>query len=542
MRGCIPGATGFTLTATPAGRRTDAPAGKRRIPRFATVGQVADVEVRAGDWWWTGSVVGPDTSSYLHSLAVDGSTAVLLAGELYNQDELAGALGDQGLAEVGDAQLLLACLKRYGPHAFRLFNGRFAALATDGGALVAATDHCGGVPLYLTAVADGRVSVSTEAKALLAVADVGAGGHPVAGLRPVRGSDGVHQVPAGGAVVAEAAAGRPRTRLVHTWTPPLHRRHLPERQALREVRQALERAVHRRLRDGPGHTAVLSGGIDSSAVAALAASADGALHTVSMGTDLRDEFREARLVADHLARTRPGPSGPRHTEIRIGTAELLAELPWTVWASECTDPEVVEYLLPLAALYRRLPTSRPLRILTGYGADIPLGGMHREVDRPAALDDAVAHDMDTFDGLNEMSPVLSGAAGHWTTHPYWDRDLLESLVTLEAGLKRRHGRDKWVLREAVADLLPAETVRRPKLGVHEGSGTTSSFTLLLREHGVPDARIAAAKGEVVRRLYDAVVAGAAHPDEIDLAHETKTALPGQDTAGPLVPDPEGAKR
>ncbi|MDN3261187.1 asparagine synthase-related protein [Streptomyces sp. CSDS2] len=526
MPGHLPDATGFALTATPAGSAAEQPG----TACFATAGPTTAVTLRAGDWLWTGFLVSPAGSTPLPGVATDGPTTVLLAGELYNQDELVRAVGDPKLADAGDAWLLLACLRRYGPHAFRLVNGRFAALTADGGVLVAATDHCGGVPLYL-AVDAASVSVATEAKALPTMAD-GPHGQPVTGLRPLRGTGAVHQVPAGGGVVVEAAAGRPRTRLLRTWTPPLHRRHLPEEEALREVREALDRAVRSRLRTGPAPTAVLSGGIDSSAVAALTASACPGLRTVSMGTDLRDEFREARLVADHLARAHPGPAATGgHTEIRIDTADLLAELPWTIWASECTDPDVVEYLLPLAALYRRLPADRPLRILTGYGADIPLGGMHRDADRLAALDDAVAHDMETFDGLNEMSPVLSGAAGHWTTHPYWDRDLLERLLTLEAGLKRRHGRDKWVLREAVADLLPAETVGRPKLGVHEGSGTTSSFTLLLREHGVPDERIGAAKGAVVRRLYDRLVAGGAHPDEIDLGQETKAALHRPDAPG-----------
>lgn len=551
MGGHIPAATGFALVAAPSGT----PAGSPREVRFATAGTATPVSFTAGGWRWSGSLLGlgdgdggllpPGRSpapsgagapgrggtTGFDAFAGDGRAGVLIAGELYNRRELARAVGEAGLEDAGDAQVLLACFRRYGPHAFRLLNGRFAALAGDGDVLVAATDHCGGVPLYLTA-GEGRTVLATEAKVLLARGGVPAG-RPVPGLRRVRGGIGVYQVPAGSALVVERTAGVPRTRVLRTWAPPLHRRHLPEEEAVREVRTALERAVRARLPEGSEPTAVLSGGIDSSAVAALAAAAGGGLHTVSMGTELRDEFPEARLVADHLARPREGrgPGRPRHTEIRIGTAELLAELPWTVWAAETTDPDITEYLLPLAALYRRLPADRPLRILTGYGADIPLGGMHREADRLVALDDAVAHDMDTFDGLNEMSPVLSGAAGHWTTHPYWDRDLLELLVTLEAGLKRRHGRDKWVLREALADLLPAQTVRRPKLGVHEGSGTTSAFTVLLRDLGVPRERIADAKGAVVRRLYDAVVGRGVHPDEVDLTHETKAVLYGTATKG-----------
>ena len=142
--------------------------------------------------------------------------------------------------------------------------------------------------------------------------------------------------------------------------------------------------------------------------------------------------------------------------------------------------------------------------------------MHRESRLPA-LDTALAHDMATFDGLNEMTPVLSTLAGHWTTHPYWDRDVLDLLVPLEAGLKRRHGRDKWVLRAALADALPEETVLRPKLGVHEGSGTTSSFSGLLAEHGVAPEAVGKAKRQVVRDLFALTVAAGRHPSQVSTA-------------------------
>jgi (carboxyethyl)arginine beta-lactam-synthase len=291
-----------------------------------------------------------------------------------------------------------------------------------------------------------------------------------------------------------------------TWTPPLARRTVPEEEAVGTVRQALARAV--RARTGPDTPlVVLSGGIDSSTVAALAADRSaGPIDTVSMGTDQADEFPQARVVAEHL--------GSAHREVTVSTGDLLRRLPHTVWAAECLDPDIIEYLLPLTTLYLCLAgTGR--RILTGYGADIPLGGMHRE-DRLPELDTAISHDMATFDGLNEMTPTLSGISGHWSTHPYWDRDVLDVLVPLEAGLKRRYGQDKWVLRAAMGDLLPHETVVRPKLGVHEGSGTSSSFTRLLTGAGVPLGQMRPAKKLVVQELFDRVVVEGLHPDEVSL--------------------------
>ncbi|MGW7380981.1 asparagine synthase-related protein [Streptomyces sp. NPDC054794] len=488
MTHTLPAATGFLAAVHQDGSQVPRPV-------FATLGALADAREEHG-----GHTLH---TSLLHSGAPDGAraraggVAVVLAGELYNRAELWSLL-PPGTEPAGDAELVLALFDRYDLHAFRLLNGRFAALVHTGGRVLLATDHAGSVPLYASA-APGRVLAATEAKALRTAP----AGRPLPAARPVRRLPGVHQVPAG--TVLDLALGSGTGTAHRTWAPVLSRRILPESEAVETVRRSLEHAIRVRL-GAQAPLVVLSGGIDSSSVAALADRlTSGRVDTVSMGTDEADEFPQARIVAEHL--------GTAHREITVPTAELLRRLPHAVWAAESLDPDIIEYLLPLTALYLRLD-GPGRRILTGYGADIPLGGMHRE-DRLPALDTALAHDMETFDGLNEMSPVLSGVAGHWSTHPYWDRDVLDVLVCLEAGLKRRYGQDKWVLRAAMGDLLPAQTVIRPKLGVHEGSGTTSSFSRLLAGAGVSEGRVHQAKRLVVQELFDLVVVAGRHPDDVD---------------------------
>ena len=308
----------------------------------------------------------------------------------------------------------------------------------------------------------------------------------------MRGLPGVYQVPAG--TVMDIDLGSGTATALRTWSPPLARRIMDEGEAVDAVHAALDRAVSARVTPGATPLVVLSGGIDSSAVAAWpTAPPGGSTRCPWAPTSPTSSPRPARSPTTSAAGTGRSPS-------RRPTCS--SQLPYAVWASESEDPSIIEYLLPLVALYRALD-GPPRRVLTGYGADIPLAGMHRE-DRLPDLDTAVAHDMATYDGLNEMSPVLSAVCGHWSTHPYWDRDVLDLLVSLEAGLKRRHGRDKWVLRAAMADLLPERTVSRPKLGVHEGSGTTSSFSRLLLEARGPGAirrRRQAARGAAAVRPH-----------------------------------------
>ncbi|MFJ1594712.1 asparagine synthase-related protein [Kitasatospora albolonga] len=489
----FPAAYGFLASARTGGGQDP------EAPRFATRGRYSELSerLRAQSVRFTLVHPGDDTSG---AYATGADTLVVLAGEIYNRSEIDTVLDR---AAASDAERVLGLVERYGLHAFRLVNGRFAALVAEGERVLLATDHSGSVPLYTRRTA-GQVLAATEAKTL-AAPHQGDLGFPAGGARRVRRLPGLHQVPAGS--VLEIDTGRGTAETHRTWVPPVSRRIMSEEAAVDAVRHALEKAVARRLAPAAPPLVVLSGGIDSSGVAALAdAAVLGPIDTLSMGTDRSNEFPQARVVADHL--------GSRHREITIPTSELLAQLPHTLHAAESLDAEVIEYLLPLTALYRRLD-GPPRRVLTGYGADIPLGGMHRE-DRLPQLDTAVAFDMDTFDGLNEMSPVLSTASGHWSTHPYWDREVLELLTVLEAGLKRRYGRDKWVLRAAMGDVLPQETVVRPKLGVHEGSGTTSGFTLLVREAGVPEAGVAAAKTAVVEELFDRIVVGGEEPDRVDL--------------------------
>ena len=498
--GTLPPALGFLAAAhAGGGRAPEGPVATRALR--AEVGEALSVQA------FSATVLHGPGADPGRAWTRAGDTVVVVAGEFYNQDELRSVLPD-GDAYDGDAGLLAALFDRYDLHAFRLVNGRFAAVVASGARLCAATDHAGSVPLYLRP-APGDIHIATEAKALATEATPKGASLP--GTRRVPGLPGVHQVPAG--TVLELAVDSAGATLHRTWQPPSARRILPEDEARRAVRSALELAVGRRLAAGVKPLAVLSGGIDSSAVAALAA-ARGPIDSLSMGTDLSDEFPQAQVVARHLATD--------HSELVIPMDELLRQLPHTVWAAETLDADIIEYLLPLVGLYGRLPNT-PRRILTGYGADIPLAGMHRE-DRLPQLDNAVAHDMATFDGLNEMSPVLAAVHGHWTSHPYWDRDVLDLLVGLEAGLKRRYGHDKWVLRSAMTDLLPEETVARPKLGVHEGSGVSVAFTRLLSDNGVPDRDIATAKALVVRELFDRTVADGGHPDHVSTEGAIRTAL------------------
>lgn len=426
------------------------------------------------------------------AVARDSELAVLLVGEV---------MGD------GGPEGVLRLCRDMGRWAFGEVTGRFAAVVVHGASrrVTLSVDHAGTVPLYVVQTWDGDLEVATEAKVL---APPAGRGRPLPGTDDVPGLRGVRRLRAGTCLTLHASG---HAEASSTWVVPAHREQVDPDEAVAQVRAVIDTAVAWQARERM--VTVLSGGIDSSAVAATVKAHLGSVSTMTMGTDRSDEFAPASTVAEYL--------GAQHTEVSTTIDSVLAELPSVVALTECADPAVTEYLLPLARLYREVPTGS--RVITGYGADIPLGGMHRGKAQ-MALEELIVHDMSTFDGLNELSPNLGTHLGLWTSHPYWDRAVLNRLVTLAAELKRRDGKDKWVLREAFRNVLPAETVQRPKLGIHEGSGTTSFWSEVLLAQGVEPSRVPAAKSRISGAVYDLVVVGGTAPESVDLDALTSSAV------------------
>lgn len=458
-----------------------------RAPRLTVAGEPIDVQLGTGRHRLTGVASGPYANA---EVTHDGAAGLLLIGEVHDGDERLSAAG------------VMSTWRRYGIAAFRLLHGRFAVVLLDGPRLVLVTDHVGSIPLVI-AVKDDWVEIATEIKVITAQH----GRADLPGTYAAIGAPTIRRLCAGTLLHLNLESGRAEAH--RTWQIPSFRERVPPSSAVQQTRVLLERAIQRCLGQD-AVSVVLSGGIDSSGVAAVASVLSPApVTSVSMGTDAGDEFDHSRLVADYV--------GTVHHELHVSSTDVIDALPRTIALAESTDAEILEYLLPLVVLYEQI-ASGPRRVLTGYGADIPLGGMHRDEHDLAGLDHRIAHDLATFDGLGEITPLIGGHVGLWTTHPYWDRDLLQRLTTFEPGLKRRDGIDKWVLRQACSDLLPRATVRRAKLGIHEGSGTTSTWTAMLSELDVPGVDIPQTKHAIAKALYHEVVLGRSDPKEIDL-HE-----------------------
>lgn len=311
-------------------------------------------------------------------ISPDSSVALTYNGELYNYRELRTELEQVGHRFVGqsDSEVLLASYLEWGVKAFARFNGIFAAGIWDSRnhELVLVRDRFGVKPLYVHRNGQ-RTVFGSEIKALLASKYVEstldyAAMHEFLFFRSPLGERtmfaDVSSVPPGSYVRISADAE-------HThryWEPDTDLLDIGEAEAVAELRARLERGVEAQLVSDVPVGVFLSGGIDSSCIAAFAARhSAGTIKTFSVGFDFSrgpNELPAAKAFAEEL--------GTDHHELHVKGFELGSVLEELVRAHDhpFSDPANV----PLYLLCRELGGD-PKVILQGDGGDEIFAGYPR---------------------------------------------------------------------------------------------------------------------------------------------------------------------
>jgi asparagine synthase (glutamine-hydrolysing) len=284
----------------------------------------------------------------------------------------------------------------------------------------------------------------------------------------------------------------------------------------RELRRRMEEAVRRRLPSGQAVGAFLSGGLDSSLVVALARQLhDSPIRTysISFGAEHANELPFSSLVADHC-RT-------MHRIVELSPTAILDHLDATI--SQLSDPIGDPLTVPNALLFREASAEVGV-VLNGEGGDPCFGGpknlpmilaelydsaegarersylqSHLKCydDLPSMLTPPVRealareplevkltpwlHDPRwprfvsrlqainvTFKGAHHILPkvdALGFAAGVLPRSPLFDRSVVELSFAIPPQLKLRGSVEKYLLKAAVRDLLPAAIIDRPKSGM-----------------------------------------------------------------------------
>jgi asparagine synthase (glutamine-hydrolysing) len=392
-------------------------------------------------------------------LAGDATTMRCLVanGEIYNADELRGALGDHRFASASDNEVILHLLDDGVDDVDRL-RGMYAFALARGDELVLGRDPLGIKPLYVGELGGGVVFAS-ELKALPA------GAARVRALPPGSTWSSRHgerrhwtvpdPTPPAGGVTVDAAAGR--------------------------VRRALEAAVVDRLMADVPVGAFLSGGLDSSAICALLRPHVDELHTFTVGLEGSADLAAARAVAEHL--------GTVHHERVLDPDRVAAALPEVVVALESFDRDLVRSAVP-TWFVAELAAEHVKVVLTGEGADELFSGYayHREITDPDALQAEARRSLAELHHVNlQRVDRMTMAHSLEARVPFLDTRVIDEVLALPPALRLPSvgGIEKTVLRAAVADLLPDEVVWRDKAQFDEGSGTADLLPVLTRADG-PD--------------------------------------------------------
>ena len=345
----------------------------------------------------------------------DGAVTLAFNGEIYNfaslRDELAS--GGYRFGTHGDTEVLLAMYLRDGLAMVDRLEGMFAAAIYDGrdGRLHLLRDRLGVKPLWYAATGD-RVVFASEAKALLAHPAVDRRVDPEAvalylqmGYVPGPASiwRGLGKLPPASMVTFADIDAEPRI----WWRPPTSIVPIGADEAVDRVRQALTEAVAKRRGADVPVGALLSGGIDSSIVAALMCRASGdpaSVRTFSAGFAEAgfDERPYARRVAEHL--------GTDHSELVIdaNAATLLDDL-----VAQYDEPYGDSSALPTYLLCQAVRREVTVA-LVGDGGDEAFAGYDRHramwlaehMSAPKALAIAAGRLLvETFAPHNEKSPL-----------------------------------------------------------------------------------------------------------------------------------------
>ena len=323
-----------------------------------------------------------DLSAASHQPMTHAATGVVLVynGELYNFRELRAELQSAGhfFESSGDAEVLLRSYLHWGMDCLQRFAGMFAFALWDprSGVLHLARDPLGMKPLYYATLAGG-IAFASEVKAFaavpgmrMAVCEIGLAqflefGYVFDEHRTLL--EGILKLPPGRRI---EATGRGVIREFVYFTPPAADRadSRGEVERCAELLDVLGKTVRQHLVADVPVGLLLSGGLDSSLVAAIAARC-GPLSTVSMGFDGSnvDERPQAREVARFI--------GSRHSEFLVTPAQVIEEASTGAWAYD--DLFSDWGLLTTRILYRRCREAGLKVVLVGEGADELFGGYDR---------------------------------------------------------------------------------------------------------------------------------------------------------------------
>ncbi len=414
------------------------------------------------------SIVDPESGKQpLYS--PDRHQVLAVNGEIYNHRTLRERYHDSYEFQTGsDCEVILALYRDKGIHFLEDLSGIFAFALYDEqrDEYLIARDPIGVIPLYIGHDPDGKVYVASELKALEGFC------HDYQPFPPGH--------------YYYSREGKLQRWYTRDWMD--YDAVKDNTASVEDVREALETAVRAQLMSDVPYGVLLSGGLDSSVISAIAKkysamrvendSASPAwwpqLHSFAVGLKGAPDLAKAREVADHI--------GTVHHEINYTIQEGLDAIRDVIYHIETYDVTTVRASTPMYLLARVIKSMGIKMVLSGEGADEVFGGYLYFHKAPTARD---FHEetvrklskLHLYDCLRANKSL--SAWGIEGRVPFLDKEFLDVAMRLQPEAKMCPGKtiEKKIVREAFAHMLPESVAWRQKEQFSDGVGYSWIDTL-----------------------------------------------------------------
>jgi len=402
-------------------------------------------------------------------LSKDGKLVLAANGEIYNHRELRKQFeGTYDFQTESDCEVILALYQKKGATFLDEMNGifGFAIYDTERDAYFVARDHMGIIPLYMGWDQNGTFYVASELKALEGTCTK------------------IELFPPGHYL--HSSDGELKRWYSRDW---MDYDAIKENEtSIQEIKTALEAAVHRQLMSDVPYGVLLSGGLDSSVTSAIAKkyaqkrieSDDTTdawwpqLHSFSVGLEGSPDLAAARKVADHI--------GTVHHEIKFTIQEGLDAIKDVVYNLETYDITTIRASTPMYLMARVIKSMGIKMVLSGEGADELFGGYlyFHKAPNPREFHEETVRKLDKLHMYDCLRANKSLAAwGIEGRVPFLDKEFIDVAMRINPKDKMINGErmEKWVVRKAFEDMLPASVAWRQKEQFSDGVGYSWIDTL-----------------------------------------------------------------
>ena len=544
-----------------------------------------------------------DPLSGKQPLVSDDEKIILAAnGEIYNHKEIRAKFQDSYKFRTGsDCEVIIPLYKKYRESGdftrmIEELSGIFAFALYDSqnDVYLIARDEIGVIPLYQGWDKAGRYYVASELKALegdcQTIEEFPNGSYLFSKQADLFESNDSHEIQRKPLGLSKSACSEPIKWYKRNWEEYENVKNSPRAtdekgevinpSVIEKVRNGLEAAVKAQLMSDVPYGVLLSGGLDSSIIAAVTQkyskkrvetdSKEAAwwpqLHSFAVGLEGSPDLIAAKKAADYI--------GTVHHEVHFTIQEALDALPDVIYHIETYDITTVRASTPMYLLARVIKSMGIKMVLSGEGSDELFGGylyFHKAPNAQEFHEELVRKmsKLHLYDCLRANKSLMAwGVEGRV---PFLDKDFIDIAMGLNPSdkmnirmetLKQVQGdgpstqrMEKWILRKAFEDLLPADICWRQKEQFSDGVGYSWIDTLKkMTEEKVSDAEFARRENrfpvnppktkeeyyyrEIYSRLFPSDSAARCVPHEAGVACSTAKALEW-DAAWKNMDEPSG---